>query len=142
MDRLRLFAAYLYIHIAGVRFYSTESFPVEKDIRQFIVRTLHGYEIKFTFYREKLNFTKYVFKRLKKCESTIYVISAQFDERAPEVVRRYNSVRIFVRPSFTCFLSETTIIKVLLNVYLDYLLNELIDWENTARIIHGTRSND
>lgn len=115
----------LYIHLAGVRFYSCQLEPVEKPFRKFIVKTLHGYEIMFSFHKEKRHFIKYFFKSLKKRDCTIYAVTAKFDDVAPETVRAYNSMRIFVNDS-TFFLSnEDAIVQTLLKVYLDYLLHEM-----------------
>lgn len=127
LAKLRSLLVSLYIHVAGVRFYSTETLPVKKDIRKFVVKTLHGYEITFTFYKEKLNYTQYVFRTLKRRDCTIYAVTAHFDRKAPERVRRYNSVRIFVRDSLLFLSDESAIIMTLLNVYLDYLLHEMND---------------
>lgn len=139
LAKLRSILVSIYIHLAGVRFYSTETLPVKQDIRKFVVKTLHGYEITFTFYKEKLNFTQYVFRSLRKRNCTIYAVTAHFDKLAPESVRRYNSVRIFVRDSLLFLSDEDSIIMTLLNVYLDYLLHEMNDRTDVAPMTSETK---
>lgn len=125
LSKLRQFLINIYIHLAGVRFYSSDTIPIKEEFRKFIVKTLHGYQITFTFYKEKRNFIQYYFKSLKKRSCIVYVVSATFDEEAPESVKTYNNMRIFVNDS-SCFLSnENEIVKILLHVYLDYLLHEM-----------------
>lgn len=125
MLKIHKFLVNLYIRLAGVRFYSCELEPTEKPFRKFIVKTLHGYEITFTFHKEKRHFIKYLFRNIKKCDCTIYAVTAHFDELAPETVRSYNSMRIFVNDSAFFLSNENTIVQTLLRVYLDYLLHEM-----------------
>lgn len=115
----------LYIHVVGARFYSSETLPVKEPIRTLEVKTLHGYEISFSFYKESVSFTQYFFRQLKKRRLTIYAIRANFDHNAPEAVKKFNSVRIFVRDSVLFLSDESQIVMALLNVYLDYLLYEM-----------------
>lgn len=125
LAKFRSWCVSVYVHLTGVRFYSTDTLPVNTDIQKFIVKTLHGYSITFTFYKEKLKFSSYSFKKLKFSLSTIYVVKAEFDSSAPPIMLNYNSVRIFVGRHFVYLFTEEIIIQTLLNVYLDYLLNEM-----------------
>mgnify|MGYP003396825322 CR=1 FL=1 len=125
LAKLRNLLVSVYIHLAGVRFYSSETLPIKAEFRKFIVKTLHGYQITFTFYKEKRNFIQYYFKTLKKRACVVYVVSAAFDDAAPESVQRYNNMRIFVDDSSFFLSDENAIVMALLDVYLDYLLQEM-----------------
>lgn len=125
LAKLRKFLVNIYVHLAGVRFYSSDTIPVKREFRKFIVKTLHGYEITFTFYKEKREFIKYFFKKLKRRHCTIYVVCATFDDKAPVSVKRYNNMRIFVNDSSLFLRDENIIVMSLLHVYLDYLLFEM-----------------
>lgn len=115
----------VYVHLAGVRFYSSDTIPVKQEFRKFIVKTLHGYEITFTFYKEKREFVQYFFGNLKRQYCTIYVVCAVFDDKAPESIKQYNNMRIFVNDSSLLIFDENVIVQTLLHVYLDYLLHEM-----------------
>jgi hypothetical protein len=125
LSKLRNLLVRIYIHLSGVRFYSSKTLPIKEEFRRFIVKTMHGYEITFTFYKEKRNFIQYYFKNLKTRSCVVYVVSATFDDAAPELVRRYNNMRIFVDDSSFFLSDENAIVMVLLHVYLDYLLHEM-----------------
>lgn len=124
-SKLIKFFLNIYIHLSGVRFYSSESLPIKDEFRKFIVKTLHGYEITFTFYKEKRTFIQYCFKKMKKRSCMIYVVSSAFDDNAPELIKRYNNMRIFVDNSSFLLFDENAIVMTLLDVYLDYLLHEM-----------------
>lgn len=125
LSRLRRLLVSFYIHVAGARFYSSESLPVTRPIRTLEVKTLHGYDISFSFYKESVSFTQYFFRHLKKRNCTIYAVRACFDENAPESVKKFNSVKIFVRDSLLFITDESSIVMALLDVYLDYLLYDM-----------------
>lgn len=125
LSQIRRFLVSFYIHVAGARFYSSEALPVSQPIRTLEVKTLHGYDISFSFYKENISFTQYFFRRLKKRNCTIYAVRACFDENAPESVKRFNSVKIFVRDSLLFITDESSIVMALLDVYLDYLLYDM-----------------
>lgn len=125
LAKLRKWLISVYIHLAGVRFYSSDTIPVKQEFRKFIVKTLHGYEITFTFYKEKREFIQYFFMKLKRQYCTIYVVCAVFDEKAPSSIKQYNNMRIFVNDSSLFIFDENAIVQTLLHVYLDYLLHEM-----------------
>lgn len=125
LAKIRSWCVAVFLHLTGVRFYSTETLPVKTDIQKFIVQTLHGYEITFTFYKEELNFLRYSFKHLRHFHNTVYVVSVKFDDKAPVGMSRYNTVRIAVGDFFVKVFSDEIIIQTLLNVYLDFLLGEM-----------------
>ena len=125
LSKFKKYLINLYIHLAGVRFYSSDTIPIKREFRKFIVKTLHGYEINFTFYKEKRNFIKYFFKKMRRYQCTIFVVAAVFDDKAPESVRKYNNMRIFVNDSSFFLSDENIVVQTLLKVYLDYLLNEM-----------------
>lgn len=125
LSKLRNFLVNFYIHISGVRFYSSDTLPIKEEFRKFIVKTLHGYQITFTFYKERRTFIQYCFKNLKKRACTVFVVAAVFDDEAPESVRQYNNMRIFVNDSSFFLSDENAIVMALLHVYLDYLLHEM-----------------
>jgi hypothetical protein len=121
--------AKLIVHIAGIRFYSTEFIPIKKDIQQFVVKTLHGYEIRFSFFREDMDFLQYIFGKIRKRKAIVYIVTANFEDRAPEEIKQYNTVRIFVNNRALALIGEYAITHSLLNVYLDFILAELIEIE-------------
>lgn len=133
LAKFRGWCVSIFLHLTGVRFYSSETLPVSTDIQKFIVKTLHGYEITFTFYKEELNFMRYSFKRLRRYHSTVYVATVKFDDKAPVIMTKYNNVRIAVGDFFVRIFTNEVIIQTLLNVYLDFLLSEM-NSENRTNI--------
>ena len=126
LAKLRGWCVSVFLHLTGVRFYSSETLPVNNDIQKFIVKTLHGYEITFTFYKEELNFMRYSFKRLRRYHSTVFVATVKFDDKAPLTMTKYNNVRIAVGDFFVRLFTTEIIVQTLLNVYLDFLLDEMV----------------
>ena len=125
LGKLKFLTAKFIIHLLGVRFYYSESLLVEKDIKTFDVTTQHGYKILFKFYKLKSHYAQYFFHHLVKKDCVIYAVNANFEEGAPPVVRRYNTVRIFMRDPWEFVFDDDVVVNVLLNVYLDYLLYEM-----------------
>lgn len=115
---------FLYIQITGVRFYTTIFQPETSDIRKLVVRTIYGYDIGFRFYKEEIKFTKYAFRRLRQYNNTVYVICATYDDSAPEAIKKYAGVKVYINAPYLLFCDEAAITQVLLEAYIDLILLE------------------
>ena len=125
-NRLRSVFTFLYIYFVGIRFYDSTITPTTENTDKIIIKTFSGYDITFYFFKEKVNYIHYYLGRNKKAEATIYVITADFGEKAPESIKRYNSVRLWVNDSSIFVSDPKTVNRLLLNAYLDFISNELV----------------
>jgi hypothetical protein len=114
------------VYFAGVRFYHTTMTPTTQNIEKVVIKTVKGYTITFSFYREKLNYISYFLGHNKLSAATVYVISANFSEDAPVEIRRYNSVKLLIKDGLQFINDSSVISRLLLNAYLDFLNAKLI----------------
>jgi hypothetical protein len=121
LKKLRSVFIFLYVYFAGVRFYHTTMTPTTQNIEKVVIKTVKGYTITFSFYREKLNYISYFLGHNKLSAATVYVISANFSEDAPVEIRRYNSVKLLIKDGLQFINDSSVISRLLLNAYLDFL---------------------
>jgi hypothetical protein len=109
------------VYFAGVRFYHTTMVPTTQNIEKVVVKTIKGYTITFSFFREKLNYINYFLGYNRMAAATIYVISAEFGEAAPAEIKKYNSVKLLIKDGLRFINDDSIISRLLLNAYLDFL---------------------
>lgn len=125
LKKLRSVFIFLYVYFAGVRFYHTTMTPTTQNIEKVVIKTVKGYTITFSFYREKLNYISYFLGHNKMAAATVYVISAEFSEDAPIEIRKYNSVKLLIKDGLRFIEDSSVISRLLLNAYLDFLNTKL-----------------
>lgn len=121
---LKLFLKWmLYWH--GIRFYQTPNTPSGVEFLKTVFKTVNGLKISFLFYKETCE--DQVFQRGKFHIATFqgYFVKAEFDEGLPDSLKGFNNFKIFLRSRLLRKLSDKTISEILLNMYLEFIKQEL-----------------
>ena len=115
----------IYLYFKGITFFKTSTVPSRAEFIRAEFRTVQGFTIQFSFYRE--NFVDLVYRRrmFKRKGYTGYIIQAQFDERFPERLTAMNSMRFLFKDCILNSLSDRLVSSVLLELYLEYIQAKL-----------------
>lgn len=116
-----------YIYFRGVRFYSTHRSPDVKEFKRAEFKTIEGKEIIFKFYKE--TYIDCIYKRGKIIDKKIiaYVISIDIDKDLDVAIKEFNNLKIVFSSNLITDEHEEELDKQLLNVYLKFLKNKLLN---------------
>lgn len=115
---------HVYIYFNGVKFYEYETVPKSPSYKSLEVKTIHGHEIQFYFYEEEINDIRYRYGRFKLDKTKICLLQAQFDQDMPEVVTKYNSLKLTFSRGDLFFDDDVLISSMLISAYLDFITNK------------------
>ncbi len=121
------------IQLRGLTFYETEITPKSSCYKKLEVETVHGHDVHFFFYEEQLNDIRYRFGRFSHNKTRICLIQANFDDEMPDLIRKYNNLKIMVSGNSFLFNDEELLAETLLSAYLDFILDKehLINFPRT-----------
>lgn len=112
------------IHLRGLTFYETELIPKSNCYKKLEVETVHGHDVNFFFYEEELNDVRYRFGRFRHSKTRVCLIQANFDDKMPPLVRKYNNLKIMIGKNDFFYSDEELLVEVLLAAYLDFILDK------------------
>lgn len=112
------------IHLRGLTFYETELTPKSNCYKKLEVETVHGHDVNFFFYEEELNDVRYRFGRFRHSKTRVCLIQANFDDKMPPLVRKYNNLKIMIGKKGFFYSDEELLVEVLLAAYLDFILDK------------------
>lgn len=115
----------LHLLFKGIRFYKTEVTPKNDEFRTATFHTVGKHRVEFLFYREVCEDLIFRGGKIKKETFIGYVIRARFDENLPEILYQYNNLKFFFNSRYLKITDENRICDALLNIYLDFLRNEI-----------------
>ena len=115
------FLLYLYIYFKGITFFKTNTVPMRAEFIRAEFRTVHDYQIQFSFYREEFCDLIYKRKMFNRKNYTGYIIQAKFDERFPDSLTAMNSMKFLFKDCVLNALSDKLVSNMLLDLYLEYI---------------------
>lgn len=115
----------LYINLVGIKFCCTEIDPTVIEFKRAIFTSVGDYLVEFSFYKKTSSDFFYRFGLLRKRNIIGYVIKAKIDNRFPMRIQRYHGVKIHFESDTLIIKDDQVIASVLLELYLDYLQNDL-----------------
>lgn len=123
MIKRLLFLLYLYFN--GIRFYRTNETSRLQHFRTAKFETVGNHTVEFKFYKEECEDLVYRFGRIKSEKFIGYVIHARLDDDLPHLLLRYNNLKFFFGNRNWNRWDDNTICDMLLNIFLDFINNEL-----------------
>ena len=117
---------HVYIRSSGVRFYKSSDIPSSALCGVLRIQMVFNYEISFHFHRSNIKYLIYHNRRLVERDSLIYTIDAIYPPEAPERLKKYSSVRLFVKNDGILFHDLDIVAEVLLSTYLKFVEMTLV----------------
>lgn len=115
----------LMLFLKGIRFYKTDLVPQNEEFRKATFNLNTGEVLEFYFYKELVEDLVYKRGVIKKKHYTGYVIQARFSDGLPESLRQYNNLKFFFDNERWYFKDEEALTNLLLNIFVDFILEEM-----------------
>lgn len=124
---MKLLLLKLRIYLKGIRFYRSDLEPLNDEFKVLSVETIDNKFIKFYFHEDE--YTDYIYKRgkIEKITFKTHTIRAVIDETFEEKFLSFNNLKIVFRSDEFCYEDRDKLIKILLNIFLNFIKKELIN---------------
>lgn len=124
---MKLLLLKLRIYLKGIRFYRSDIEPLNDEFKVLSVETIDNKFIKFYFHEDE--YTDYIYKRgkIEKITFKTHMIRAVIDETFEEKFLSFNNLKIVFRSDEFCYEDRDKLIKILLNIFLNFIKKELIN---------------
>lgn len=124
---MKLLLLKLRIYLKGIRFYRSDLEPLNDEFKVLSVETIDNKFIKFYFHEDE--YTDYIYKRgkIEKITFKTHTIRAVMDETFEEKFLSFNNLKIVFRSDEFCYEDRDKLIKILLNIFLNFIKKELIN---------------
>jgi len=113
------------IFFIGIRFYKTTYIPKSESFIEAKFTTIDNKIIEFLFYKEIITDIKLINNNFIKKEKTFYIIKSIFFSDVPDDILKYNGVSCIFYNRYLQLYNNKDIADTLLEVYLDFIKNEL-----------------
>lgn len=124
---MKLLLLKLRIYLKGIRFYRSNLEPLNDEFKVLSVETIDNKFIKFYFHEDE--YTDYIYKRgkIEKITFKTHTIRAVIDETFEEKFLSFNNLKIVFKSDEFCYEDRDKLIKILLNIFLNFIKKELIN---------------
>ena len=124
---MKLLLLKLRIYLKGIRFYRSDIEPLNDEFKVLSVETIDNKFIKFYFHEDE--YTDYIYKRgkIEKITFKTHTIRAVIDETFEEKFLSFNNLKIVFRSDEFYYEDRDKLIKILLNIFLNFIKKELIN---------------
>ncbi len=124
---MKLLLLKLRIYLKGIRFYRSNLEPLNDEFKVLSVETIDNKFIKFYFHEDE--YTDYIYKRgkIEKITFKTHTIRAVIDETFEEKFLSFNNLKIVFKSDEFCYEDRDKLIKILLNIFLNFIEKELIN---------------
>lgn len=113
-----------FIYFYGVTFYETDIVPKSPSYKKLRVETIHGHEVQFFFYEELIHDIRYKHGKFILSDVKICLLQASFDQDMPDLIKKYNNLKIMINKGDFLFDDVSMISDVLVSAYLDFILSK------------------
>lgn len=98
---------------------------MSKQFKTAVFETIGNHVVEFHFYREECEDLIFRFGHIQSEKFIGYVIQAKLDQDLPGILTRYNNLKFFFSSKDWLIKDDDEICAILLNVYLDFINDEL-----------------
>lgn len=124
MNKIIKLISSILLHSGMIHFYSADS-PTDCSLYKLLtVKTIDNYDIEFKFYKEIGAVSFYLFGKQFTKKLVIYKLQAFVIGDAPDNIKKIKHQTFKLPNSFICYSDEINT-KLLMNIYLDFVIKEL-----------------